>query len=180
MKIMDFNRIRVKELKEQDPNLKSIPKEAGVYRWWFPKELAEILLSSLKGIDLKLINKEEINDKEYWCLYFGIAKNLRQRIHWHACQKHTASAVKHGVISTLRQSISSLLKLDQTTSTDKVSEILEQCYWDWVSTDTKNTAKDIEKRELSDGYFPLNIQENKSVPSSVLTQLKELRKRHKK
>lgn len=180
MKIMNFNRIRVKELKEQDPNLKSIPKEAGVYRWWFPKELAEILLSSLKGLDLALINKEEINDKEYWCLYFGIAKNLRQRIHWHACQNHTISTVNRGFLSTLRQSISALLMLNQTTSRDKVSDILEQCYWDWVSTDTKNTAKDIEKRELSDGYFPLNIQENKSVPHSILTQLKELRKRHKK
>lgn len=180
MKIMDFNRIRVKELKEQDPNLKSIPKEAGIYRWWFPQELAEILLSSLKGIDLDLINKEEINHKEYWCLYFGIAKNLRQRIHWHACQNHTTSTVKRGFLSTLRQSVSSLMKLDQTTSTDKVNDILEQCYWDWKTTDTKDTAKNIEKTELSNGYFPLNVQDNKSVPPSVLAQLKELRKRHKK
>lgn len=70
--------------------------------------------------------------------------------------------------------------LDQTTSTDKVNDILEQCYWDWEITDTKDTAKNIEKTELSNGYFPLNVQENKSVPPSVLAQLKELRKRHKK
>ena len=165
---MNFNRVSVKLLKEQDPRFTSIPKEPGIYRWWFPKETAQQLLSSIHGIETNRICKEVIQGEEYWCLYFGIAKDLRQRIRWHACQKHTASAVKHGILSTLRQSISALLQLDQTTSTDKVSELLERCYWDWLST------------EVSKGYFPINIQENKSVAPTVLAQLKSLRKKHKK
>lgn len=177
---MNFNRISVKLLKEQDPRFTSIPKEPGIYRWWFPKETAQQLLSSIHGIETNRICKEVIQGEEYWCLYFGIAKDLRQRIHWHACQKHTASAVKHGILSTLRQSISALSQLDQTTSTDKVSELLERCYWDWLSTASKEDAKIIEKREISKGYFPINIQENKSVAPTVLAQLKSLRKEHKK
>ena len=177
---MNFNRISVKLLKEQDPRFISIPKESGIYRWWFPKETAQQLLSSIHGIETNRICKEVIQGEEYWCLYFGIAKDLRQRIRWHACQKHTASAVKHGILSTLRQSISALSQLDQTTSTDKVSELLERCYWDWLSTASKEDAKIIEKREISKGYFPINIQENKSVAPTVLAQLKSLRKKHKK
>ena len=177
---MNFNRVSVKLLKEQDPRFTSIPKEPGIYRWWFPKETAQQLLSSIHGIETNRICKEVIQGEEYWCLYFGIAKDLRQRIRWHACQKHTASAVKHGILSTLRQSISALLQLDQTMSTDKVSELLERCYWDWLSTASKEDAKIIEKREISKGYFPINIQENKSVAPTVLAQLKSLRKEHKK
>lgn len=177
---MNFNRISVKLLKEQDPRFTSIPKEPGIYRWWFPKETAQQLLSSIHGIETNRICKEVIQEEEYWCLYFGIAKDLRQRIRWHACQKHTASAVKHGILSTLRQSISALSQLDQTTSTDKVSELLERCYWDWLSTASKEDAKIIEKREITKGYFPINIQENKSVAPTVLAQLKSLRKKHKK
>lgn len=177
---MNFNRVSVKLLKEQDPRFTSIPKEPGIYRWWFPKETAQQLLSSIHGIETNRICKEVIQGEEYWCLYFGIAKDLRQRIRWHACQKHTASAVKHGILSTLRQSISALSQLDQTTSTDKVSELLERCYWDWLSTASKEDAKIIEKREITKGYFPINIQENKSVAPTVLAQLKSLRKKHKK
>lgn len=177
---MNFNRVSVKLLKEQDPHFTNIPKESGIYRWWFPKETAQQLLSSIHGIETNRICKEVIQGEEYWCLYFGIAKDLHQRIRWHACQKHTVSAVKHGILSTLRQSISALLQLDQTTSTDKVSELLERCYWDWLSTASKEDAKIIEKREISKGYFPINIQENKSVAPTVLAQLKSLRKKHKK
>lgn len=177
---MNFNRILVKAVKQQDPRFTSIPKEAGVYRWWFPKKLAIQLLHSIPEVDTDRICKKRINQEEYWCLYFGIAKDLRQRIRWHACQKHTASAVKHGILSTLRQSISALLKMDQTTSTDRVSEVLELCYWDWLPQESKKEALKIEESELSEGYYPINIQGNKSISPIVLSKLKELRKEYKK
>ena len=109
-----------------------------------------------------------------------IAKDLLQRIRWHACQKHSPSAVKHGFLSTLRQSISALLGLDQTMSAADVSDVLEKCYWDWCPTATKGDAEDIEKEQLSSEYFPINIQGNKSVDPAVIKRLKELRKKHKK
>ena len=178
---MKFNRISVGAVKAQDPRGRDIPKEPGVYRWWFPRDLAEKLLEPLAGVDTTQISKKEIVDgEEYWCLYFGIAKDLRQRIRWHACQKHSPSAVKHGLPSTLRQSISALLGLDQTMSADKVSDVLEKCYWDWYPTATKGDAEDIEKEQLTKVYFPINIQGNKKVGSAVIKRLKELRKKHKK
>ena len=178
---MKFNRVSVGAVKAQDPRFRDIPKEPGVYRWWFPRDLAEKLLEPLAGVDTKQISKKKIIDgKEYWCLYFGIAKDLRQRIRWHACQKHSPSAVKHGFLSTLRQSISALLGLDQTMSAAAVSDVLEQCYWDWCPTVTKEKAEAIEKERLSNEYFPINIQGNKEVDLSVIKQLKELRKKHKK
>lgn len=178
---MNYHRVLVKDLKEQDPKFLSVAKGPGVYRWWFPRDLAEKLLMPLAGVDVKRIRKEEIiGGEEYWCLYLGIAKDLRQRIRWHACQKHSPSAVKHGFLSTLRQSISALLGLDQTMSAAAVSDVLEQCYWDWCPTATKEKAEAIEKEQLSSEYFPINIQGNKEVDLSVIKQLKELRKKHKK
>ena len=178
---MNYHRVLVKDLKEKDPKFLSVAKEPGVYRWWFPRDLAEKLLEPLAGVDTTQISKKEIVDgEEYWCLYFGIAKDLRQRIRWHACQKHSLSAVKHGFLSTLRQSISALLELDQTMSAAAVSDVLEQCYWDWCPTATKGDAEDIEKEQLTKVYFPINIQGNKKVGSAVIKRLKELRKKHKK
>ena len=77
---MKFNRISVGAVKAQDPRFRDIPKEPGVYRWWFPRGLAEKLLKPLAGVKINLIRKEIIDGKEYWCLYSGIAKDLRQRI----------------------------------------------------------------------------------------------------
>ena len=125
---MNYHRVLVKDLKEKDPKFLSVAKEPGVYRWWFPRDLAEKLLKPLTGVDTKQISKEIVDGEEYWCLYLGIAKDLRQRIRWHACQKHSPSAVKHGFLSTLRQSISALLGLDQTMSAADVSDVLEKCY----------------------------------------------------
>lgn len=177
---MNYHRVLVKDLKEKDTKFLSVAKEPGVYRWWFPRDLAEKLLKPLTGVDTKQISKEIVDGEEYWCLYLGIAKDLRQRIRWHACQKHSPSAVKHGFLSTLRQSISALLGLDQTMSAAAVSDVLEQCYWDWCPTVTKEKAEAIEKERLSSEYFPINIQGNKKVGSAVIKRLKELRKKHKK
>ena len=160
---MNFNRVSVKLLKEQDPRFTSIPKEPGIYRWWFPKETAQQLLSSIHGIETNRICKEVIQGEEYWCLYFGIAKDLRQRIRWHACQKHTASAVKHGILSTLRQSISALLQLDQTTSTDKVSELLERCYWIGCLQPPRRMRRSSRKERSLKGIFPLTFKRTKAL-----------------
>ena len=41
---MNYHRVLVKDLKEQDPKFLSVAKGPGVYRWWFPRDLAEKLL----------------------------------------------------------------------------------------------------------------------------------------
>ncbi len=158
----------------------NVPQTSGYYRWWFPKKLAISLLSPLPSIDQKNIKKETIGGEEHWLLYFGIAKSLSERMKWHICQKHTPSSVKSGTLSTLRQTISALLQIDQTKAESQVNDTLDQCFVEWQSTPTKEEAEAVEKQELTSGYYPLNIQENKVVPKAIINKLKELRKLHKK
>lgn len=157
-----------------------VAQEPGVYRWWFPKEVALRLLSALNGVDNGSIMKEQIDGKECWCLYFGISKDLRQRIKWHVAHHHSASAVRSGFLSTLRKTISALLHQDETASEQAVNDVLDQCYWDWCATPSHDDAKRIETKTLATGYFPLNVQENKGVNASIIRQLKQLRKAYKK
>ena len=179
--IMKYNRIAIKELRLQLLKRNcNVTTFSGVYRWWFLKDVALELLKNLNDIDNNRIMKEQIDGKEYWCLYFGISKNLRQRIKWHTTQKHSTSTVKNGFLSTLRQTISAILNIDETKSEQKVNEIMEYAYWDWCETLTYNEAKSIETDALSSGYFPLNVKENKGVKPSVVLQLKQLRKIYKK
>lgn len=94
---MNFNRISVKQLRRQFENKKcEIPQDPGVYRWWFPEQTALNLLKSLNGVNNNSVMKENIDGKECWCLYFGISKDLKQRIKWHVTQHHTDSSVKSG------------------------------------------------------------------------------------
>ena len=126
---MKYNRIAIKELRLQllkrNCNVTTL---SGVYRWWFLKDVALELLKNLNVIDNNRIMKEQIDGKEYWCLYLGISKNLRQRIKWHTTQKHSTSTVKNGFLSTLRQTISAILNIDETKSEQKVDEIMEYAY----------------------------------------------------
>lgn len=155
----------------------------------FPEERAKSLLSALHGVDYELIDKEEINDKQYWCLYFGVSSDLEQRFYWHTTQAHSATAIKSGTLSTLRQTICALLKINQSDATakQKVDDILDECYWEWYATSSIEEAKEIEKEELKNGYYPLNIQNNegvknkhKNVKPSIPTQLTDLRRKYKK
>lgn len=178
---MNFNRISVKQLRRQFENKKcEIPQDPGVYRWWFPEQTALNLLKSLNGVDNNSVMKENIDGKECWCLYFGISKDLKQRIKWHVTQHHTDSSVKSGFLSTLRQTISAMLLIDETKSEEAVNDVMDQCYWDWCATPTHNDAKQIETETLSKGYYPLNVQGNKGVDPSIVNQLKQLRKTYKK
>lgn len=165
------------------PLLKSkdcpVPKAPGVYRWWFERKAAEQLLEPLQGVDTARILKENIDGKEWWCLYFGISKDLRMRVKWHVTQQHSASAVKSGFLSTLRQTITALLRKPASSSEDCVNEKLYACMWDWMPTATLDDAKAMEKDMLSKGYFPLNLQNNKGVPTEVTNELRNLRKQFK-
>ncbi len=180
---MNFNRIEVKKFR--------LPcsKQAGVYRWWFPEERAKSLLSALNGVDYESIKKEEINGKQYWCLYIGSSSDLEQRFYWHTTQAHSATAIKNSALSTLRQSICALLKINQSDATakQKVDDILDECYCEWCAISSIEEAKEIEKKELKNEYYPLNIKDNegvknkhKNVKPSIPTQLTKLRREYRK
>lgn len=178
------NLIAVRILREQlECKSSGIEKQPGVYRWWFKKEAAQTLLAklpSLTSAEVAKIARREIDSEEYWALYFGISSDMLGRAKWHITQKHSQSAVKHGTLSTLRNTLGALLGEDMSTSRDKVNEFMDyNCYWEW---DYSKTPKAVENAELSsvDKCYPLNIQENKTVSNIVRKEITALRKLHKK
>ncbi|MCK3655246.1 hypothetical protein A4G19_05595 [Pasteurellaceae bacterium Macca] len=176
-----FVRESVHQLRDQfTQKTVNIPQQYGVYRWWFPIDSAKVLIAPLVGVDESKIQKEFIGDKEYWCLYFGISKDLRARSKWHIAQSHTESAIKHGFLSTLRQTLSALLQKPMSDSQECVNHILDKAYWDWCVTESEGTTKAIEKKYLSEGYYPLNITNNKGVSREIIHQLKKFRKEYRK
>lgn len=154
----------------------------GIYRWWFQEEGAMMILNQLPNINLDMIPKKKINGILYFALYFGISKNLKERIKWHTCQHHTSSSVNSGFLSTLRQTLSSLLNTDMTKSENVLNRFIEEnCYLEWDYTVTHQDAIDKEKQELTTVlYYPLNISNNKSTPKEIIDCVKSLRKKYNK
>ena len=174
------NLIAVSTLHEQLSNRASgiEPLRGGVYCWWFKREAAQNLLAKLPLTQKELakIQEREIEGESYLALYFGISKDMLARAKWHTLQKHSPSAVKHGTLSTLRQTISALLGKDMSQSEGTVNEFIDSnCYWEY---ECETNPKVIESTELSstDKCYPLNIQENKTVSKEVIKALSTLRK----
>lgn len=172
------NIIPITELRER--KCQQVEKRGGVYCWWFKKDAALNLLQSLDltTCEQKKILKRNIQGEEYWCLYFGISTNLRMRARWHIIQKHTISAVTHGTLSTLRQTICALCHVEMIEGEACVNKVMdENCFWEWCHCDNSK-AIEIEKSKLTsqEHCFPLNIQNNKTVRSDVVNNLKKLRK----
>ena len=177
MKNHQFSMIKVMDIRE---NINYIPDKVGVYEWWFSESDAKKLLKCRTNIDVNRIKKIDFEGEEYWALYFGQAKkeSLRKRINWHVNQEHRTSAIKSGTLSTLRQTISALTNLDESTSQDTVNNILDGALIKVIEMQPTE-IDDYEKQAIQNGYYPLNIQGNKSVDKEFLKELKSLRKKHK-
>ena len=55
----------------------------------------------------------------------------------------------------------------------------KHCYLEYDFTSSHAVAKQIEASELSNGYYPLNIQGNNALSKDVQNKLKKLRKTYK-
>lgn len=178
------NLIKVCLLREQLSNRTSgiEPLRGGVYCWWFKREAAQTLLAKLPLTqeELAKIQAREIEGESYLALYFGISKDMLARAKWHTLQKHSPSAVKHGTLSTLRQTISALLGKDMSQSEGIVNEFINRnCYWEW-EYDESYKLRETDELSSTAKCYPLNIQENKTVTKEVRERLSKLRKQHKK
>ncbi len=159
----------------------NINREPGYYIWWFDEAGTNIILAPLKGLlDFSKITKKKFHGKDYYALYYGISKDLYARIKWHISQVHSASAVKSGYLSTLRQTISALLGKDMTKSEKDVNDFMDKhCILEYDYCLSEYKAKEKEKAELQKNYYPLNIHSNKCVPKTVRSELSRIRNRHK-
>lgn len=165
--------------------LEQIEAKPGYYKWWAKIGELEIIL---KALNVKLKDVESAIEKkdDLYCIYVGIAakESIRDRLNWHINQKHAWSAVKSGSLSTLRQSISSVVAKNQRAEDETNSFIdkLEVEYY--LKNDgeikNKNTEKellDIEKALMEKNLYILNIKDNKhQIAPRTATPLGNLRK----
>lgn len=156
--------------------------KAGVYRWWFKKESAENLLSSIKHlIEWDNIQQKIINGEDYLALYFGMTKNVKNRFKWHISQKHNSSSIKNGYISTLRRTLSALLDKPLSISEEEINKFIDDnCVLEWEYCDTEKDADKIEKQELKENYYPLNLQSNPNIGKELKKVLMDKRNSIKK
>ena len=152
--------------------------KAGVYRWWFRKESAENLLASVKDlVEWDHIQRKSIDGEDYLALYFGMTKNIRNRLKWHISQKHRPNSIKMGLISTLRKTLSALLDQPLSASEEEINQFIDgNCVLEWEYCDSETEAKKIEKEELEETYYPLNLQGNKRTSKELKSVLKQKRK----
>ena len=156
----------------------STPKQSGIYWWFFDPSCLDLFgINEHCGHPLKL----RTNESEKLCLYVGIAKNLRQRIKWHAEQPLRQSALRSGFISTFRKTLLALNKIDYATGFEQINQFMDGLDLRWETTPSPELAKAIEAKELGGEYdFPLNIQGNKSTElKPFIRYLKQQRKEYK-
>jgi len=183
---MQYNLIQTNKLRDKS-NLKNmIENKPGYYKWW--AEEKEVMLL-LKHLDLEtniIDNLEKYNNK--FCIYIGVAikESVRDRLNWHINQINSPSAVRNGTLSTLRQTISSILYQDMNL-TKETNEFIDKLYVQPFyidkpikSQEAKEIIHNIEIDFLAhrDNLYLLNIQDNKHK-LSPRRKISALRKRSK-
>lgn len=167
--------------------LNKISSKPGYYKWWVSKAELDIILKVLE-ISFSEVEKALETKSGLFCVYVGIAarESVRARLNWHINDSHTVSRVKNGTLSTLRQSISSIVSHNQfdKTSTDLFIDkmFVEYFYVDSaIKSDMTNTElHTIETKLMAEYLRILNIQENHyPFSDSIKSKLKELRKESK-
>ena len=156
-----------------------VPTDSGVYWWFFPQSLvSDCGLSDY--CDLAELNLRG-NELGQFCLYHGLARNLSQRISWHADQELTQGALRTGFLSTFRFTLLSLFQIEYYDGKNSIDSIFDQLSVSWQVTSSKEEAKTIEEQELrGNSHYPLNIQGNRHPETlDFIRHLKAMRKCYK-
>lgn len=186
--------IDAKKLREND-YVRDIPNNMpGWYKWWAPQKALKILLDSpyiskkYYSDLLPNLTTKNIDGTRYYYVYVGIAvkESIRERLNWHVNQHHSKSSVESGFLSTLRQTISSLVAGNQydENATNKLIDMLIIEYYpvdkSVKSKQAKEEIEKIEKEELANNMLPLNLKDNKnSIIKDYLKNLSQVRKKSK-
>ena len=154
------------ELRKKEVLGKVSDKKPGYYKWWAQQNEFDLILKEL-GLTHDDIDKDVLKEDGWYCIYIGIAGNesIRKRLKWHVSDHHTASKIKHGTLSTLRQSISSIIAHDQFAE-DATNEFIDKLKIEYhdveegISKETKGKLEKIEKKAMDANWYVLNIQCN--------------------
>lgn len=157
-----------------------VPCSPGVYWWYFPRiELDRLRVAELcdvSQLQLRLAPDGKV------CLYHGRAKNLAERVEWHAAQKLTLKCLRSGYLSTLRFTLLALNDFDYLAGSSQIDAYFDSLSVCWQAANTVEEAKALEDSELKGRYhYPLNIKGN-SRPELVafVRNLKSTRSAYKR
>lgn len=160
-------RIEAKTLRDKK-ELAKVSAGPGCYKWWAHEAEFRQLLDAL-CVDYDSVADAVEKKDGLYCIYVGDAINesLRQRMNWHINQKHSLSNVKSGHLSTLRQTISSLVAHNQMVKkeTDDFIDKLEVELFEVDAKVHSDEASTIitpkEKAMINSHLRILNIKDNK-------------------
>ena len=174
------NMIPVVTLRQQmqQKTFTTVCSKPGVYRWWFPVEVWENIKSvfAQHHIDADFpVWQQKIDGNDYVALYFGKSNNLSRRIKQHVIGPNNRSTLRRSLKAILIHAFNGNANVDVN---QMLNQILDKCYWEW---DCMPCTEKIECEELcGEAYaYPLNIQNNHTVPSEWVKELKRLRYRAK-
>ena len=181
--------------------LKEVPGDKpGWYKWWATNKTLELLLNSqyIQGkflSDLQpYLAKQNWGREVYYQIYVGVAikESIRDRVNWHINQRHTESCVKHGTLSTLRQTVSSLVAGCQrgVRAENATNDLIDSLMIEYFaidhpikSSEAEKTVLQIEQNEVDnrDYLLPLNIRDNKHpIVQEFRAELKKARSSSKR
>lgn len=140
----------------------------GWYRWWAPKEALRQLLGTHFNDLFPHLTQGENQLAGLYYIYVGVAirESIRARLNWHVNQRHTLSCVRSGTLSTLRQSIASLVgqnQLDENATNALIDQLMIEYF---TATDPIKSLRakahlvQAEAQELVTHALPLNIKSN--------------------
>ena len=163
--------------------LNKILKVPGYYKWWALRSELDLLLKVL-GLSFKDVSSGIEKKEDLFCIYVGVAnKSVRERINWHINDAHTAARVNSGILSTLRQTIASIVAGNQFDK-EATNNFIDKLFIEWFYLDDEDKTRDVRvklnqiEKQLMNKYFRLlNVKDNQH-PLSLLTKskLKGLRK----
>lgn len=180
--MIEAKKLRTKEILNSIPNDKP-----GLYTWWADEPDYLRLLDRL-GVDRSNTDKFVRQTDNLYCIYVGIAVNesIQARLNWHVNDIHNEAKVKYGTLSTLRQSISSLISHNQYDK-DGTNEFIDRLQIDYKTYDfpiknelAKQIIENEEKQMMTDNLYILNIKDNYNEHAKdIKKQLSKLRKESK-
>ena len=170
--------------------LNNIPDDwPGWYRWWAPRQALKLLLGDFYDELVPIMTRGKDELEGLSSIYVGVAINesIRKRLDWHINQKHTPGNIKHGTLSTLRQSISSLVgksQQDEEATNDLIDLCMVEIHPVQLNIKSGVARKDIrliEDEIIQGDILPLNISKNHHPQISDFKKyLKAKRKKAKK
>lgn len=170
----------------RDPaQLSKIPNDKpGYYKWWATKKDTIRIFDGL-GLNFSDYKQDLESNEGLYCIYVGIAikESIRDRLDWHINDRHNKSAVKNRTLSTLRQSIASVIAGNQYDK-EATNSFIDKLKVEYVALDFPIKSEEakveihrMEKDLLGKSLRVLNIQENHHAKATeIKKKLRQLRK----